>query len=73
MNTPPERLMTVMEVMSRLNCSRTTLWRLVRDRELAAVHVREQLRFERRDVEAYIVLDRLVDDLGNLSGVLGDS
>ena len=54
MNAPPEKLMTVREVMSRLNCSRTTLWRLVRDRELAAIHVREHLRFERKDVESYI-------------------
>jgi len=46
--------MTVRDVLARLNVSRTTLWRLVKNREFDAIHIGEQLRFERRDIEAYI-------------------
>jgi len=49
-----EKLMTVRDVMARLNISRTTLWRLVKNREIAAIHIGKQLRFECRDIEAYI-------------------
>jgi len=54
MNASPEKLLTAKDVMARLNVSRTTLWRLVKNREVDAIRIGKQLRFERRDIEAYI-------------------
>ncbi len=54
MNKGPDSLMTVRDVMTRLNISRTTLWRLVKNREFNSIHIGEQLRFEKKDIEAYI-------------------
>jgi len=54
MNASPEKLLTAKDVMARLNVSRTTLWRLVKNREVDTIRIGKQLRFERRDIEAYI-------------------
>ena len=50
-----EKLMTVKDVLARLNISRTTLWRLVKNREIDSIHVgKKKVLFERGDVEKYI-------------------
>jgi excisionase family DNA binding protein len=54
MSADPEKLLTVKDVLARLNISRTTLWRLVKNREIEAIRVGKQLRFERSAIESYI-------------------
>jgi len=49
-----EKLLSVLDVVERLNVSRTTLWRLVRDGKIEAHRIGKQLRFERDEVEAFI-------------------
>jgi excisionase family DNA binding protein len=55
MGAATEKLMTVKDVLDRLNISRTTLWRLVKNREIDSIHVgKKKVLFERRDIEKYI-------------------
>lgn len=49
-----EKLLSVLDVVERLNVSRTTLWRLVRDGKIEAHRIGKQLRFEPGEVEAFI-------------------
>lgn len=54
MTANQEKLLSVVEVVERLNVSRTTVWRLVRDRKIEAHRIGKQLRFTRDEVEAYM-------------------
>jgi len=54
MTSNNERLMTTREVMERLNISRTTLWRMTKNREIESIRIGRQQRFERASVEAFI-------------------
>jgi len=54
MATNQEKLLSVLDVVERLNVSRTTLWRLVRDGKIEAHRIGKQLRFEPAEVEAFI-------------------
>lgn len=49
-----EKLLSMLDVVERLNVSRTTLWRLVRDGKIEAHRIGKQLRFEPCEVEAFI-------------------
>jgi excisionase family DNA binding protein len=49
-----DNLLTVRDVLRRLNISRTTLWRLVKNGEIGIVQVGKQIRFKHEQVEAFI-------------------
>jgi excisionase family DNA binding protein len=51
-------LLNVGDVCGALRISRTTLWRLVRDREIAIVKIGDRTLFEPAAVEAFIASQR---------------
>lgn len=51
---PAEPLLTVQDVMRWLHMSRSTVYQLIRRGELRAVHIGSAVRFQPRDVQAYL-------------------
>lgn len=54
--------MNARQVTSALGVSRRTLHDLVRDGDLEAFRIRQQLRFQRSDVATYIRVNRVLDE-----------
>lgn len=49
-----EKLLSVKDALARLNISRTTLWRLVKNREIDCIRLGKHVRFEREHIETFI-------------------
>ena len=56
MSTAP--LLTAADVAERLQLGRSTVYRLVADGDLAALHIGRAVRFEPEEVEAFIARKR---------------
>lgn len=53
-NKRPDKMLTTKQVMEILSVSRTTLYRVVKNRQLKAYKFGRSLRFKEEDIKAFI-------------------